>query len=449
VRQRPPAFPVGLYGVLLFALCWLTLPAVFAPVERWLLGAVCLPPRVWTAWFGAPALAAAPADRRTLGELTEDLHRRVRRDDELGTQALRRDHDALHCAVVATSRRGGGGLPCELQLDHTHAELADCSDWVTKGEALIGVLVRPGHGPAALDRPQDPARVMLLNHPGARPLYANVELGGGELLRTVVRAAATVDPAALRVDLWDDPYRGARLDRGGLPVRTAALAADDPRDGLLLGHTLIWGYPGRDAGQSLTLGVYVVPTIEPRALSHVVVWRPESLPSDAAAAPAARQLGRAAAVVHDLPGARNGRHLVIADGPVPDQAAVVQDGRFLGTARGLAFGTGLVTSFVASRQRWSLLLLPDDPLLPPRELDARVVATSRNIAWLRWRGAPGPGSERLTSGYLFTGSNGLHCPAGLWIGRAQPDPQEPDLLQIVTPIEPGPQPCEVLGGTRP
>jgi hypothetical protein len=433
--------------MLLCALCWLTLPAVFAPVERWLVGAACLPPRLWASWFAVPAMASAPAELRTLGELTEDLHRRVRREDERGTHPLQDHHDAVHCAVVATARRGGGGLPCELRLDHSHAEVADCSQWVTKGESLVGMLVRPGQGPAALDRPHDPARVMLLNHPQARPLFASVELGDGDVLRTVVRGAATVDPAALRVDLWDDPYRGASLDRGGLAVRTAALSADDAPAGLLLGQTLIWGYPGVESGPSLTLGVYVVPGIEHRALSHVVLWRPEASTAAAAAPSAVLTLGRTAAVVHDLPGARNGRHLVVADGPVPDQAAVVQDGLFLGTARGLAFGTGLVTSFVASRQRWSLLLLPDDPLLPPRELEARIVATDRNLAWLRCSARPG--ADRLCSGYLFTGSNGLHCPAGLWIGRAEPHPHDPDLLQVLTPIETGPRPCEVLGGTSP
>ena len=61
VRKRSEAFPVGLYGMLLFALCWLTLPAAFAPVERILLGATCLLPRGVVLCFGAPVQAAARA----------------------------------------------------------------------------------------------------------------------------------------------------------------------------------------------------------------------------------------------------------------------------------------------------------------------------------------------------------------------------------------------------
>jgi len=32
--RKSAAFPVGLYAVLLFALAWLTLPTLFAPLER-------------------------------------------------------------------------------------------------------------------------------------------------------------------------------------------------------------------------------------------------------------------------------------------------------------------------------------------------------------------------------------------------------------------------------
>ena len=450
MRQRPPAFPVGLYGMLLFALCWLTLPRVFAPLERVMLGGVCLVPRVWSSWFGSPALAAAETERATIEQLATELGERVRSGDELGAQPVREGYRPLHCAVLAHSRPGGGGLPCELQLDHSYAELADCSELVTKGDSLVGFLLRPGFGIAALERPEDPARVMLLNHPRARPLFAAVELVDGDALRTVVRAAAVVDPAPLRVDLWDDPYRGARLDQNGLPVRTLALRDEPVPAGLRLGETRIWGYPAREGGASLTLGVFVLPAIDARSLSHVVLWRAADEVDRAAPAPSSsgrlRQLPRVPGVVHDLPGAVHGRHLVLVDGSLPDHAAVVQDGIFLGTARGLVFGTGLVTSFASSRGRWSLLLLPDDASSPPRELEARVVATDRNRARLRWRGAPGPGSAPLPAGYLFTGSNGAHCPAGLWIGRAEPDPSDPELLHVVTPHEPGPRPCEVLGG---
>ncbi|MFY9343511.1 MAG: hypothetical protein WAT39_13525, partial [Planctomycetota bacterium] len=61
MRQRSAAFPVGLYGLLLFALCWLTLPAVFAPLEPLLVGACCLSVRLVATFAGDPVGAAAAA----------------------------------------------------------------------------------------------------------------------------------------------------------------------------------------------------------------------------------------------------------------------------------------------------------------------------------------------------------------------------------------------------
>lgn len=129
---------------------------------------------------------------------------------------------------------------------------------------------------------------------------------------------------------------------------------------------------------------------------------------------------------------------------MPDGAAVIQDGLFLGTARGLSFGTGLVTAFVASRQPWSLLLLPDGDDADPIELYGRVEAGDGDQAQLRLVGAPDGRGTRLAPGYLFTGSNGRHCPAGLWIGRAQPDQFERDLLAVKVPVLPGPRVAEVF-----
>jgi hypothetical protein len=56
--------PFGLYGMLLFALCWLTLPAVFAPIERWLLGTATWLPRAVAAWSGSPACVGSYLPRR-------------------------------------------------------------------------------------------------------------------------------------------------------------------------------------------------------------------------------------------------------------------------------------------------------------------------------------------------------------------------------------------------
>jgi len=355
--------------------------------------------------------------------------------------------EPVACSVLAVGRRGGGGQPSELRLDHSYAELDGCREFVTKGTALLGFLLRPGVGAAADDLPEDPARVVLVNHRDAPNLYGALAEPGGGALRVVVRAAATVDPAPLRVDLWDDPYRAARIDRAGQPVRTLPLSFGDATvpGGLLLGRTRIWGYEGEDSGDALTIGMFVVPPFEPRALSHVVLWRDR--PARADAVPALlRSRRRVAAKVYDLPGAVHGRHLLVAGCDVPDGAAVVQNGLFLGTARGLAFGTGLVTSFVASRQQWSLLLLPDDAEAGPRELHAKVVRTEGNVAWLECGDAPGAAAEPPGPGYLFTGSNGPHCPAGLWIGRALPHAFERDLLQVTTPPLSGPHAAQVFVG---
>ena len=88
MRQQPTAFPVGLYGMLLFALCWLTLPAVFAPIERLLLGSTCLVPRLVGSWSGTPASAAAPRDRQRLAELGAELAARLQRHDIDGGRTL-------------------------------------------------------------------------------------------------------------------------------------------------------------------------------------------------------------------------------------------------------------------------------------------------------------------------------------------------------------------------
>ncbi|MBL8730734.1 MAG: hypothetical protein JNM25_20110, partial [Planctomycetes bacterium] len=162
-------------------------------------------------------------------------------------------------------------------------------------------------------------------------------------------------------------------------------------------------------------------------------------------------LRRQPAIVRDLPGAVHGRHLLSAGSAVPDGAAVVQDGLFLGTARALSFGLGLVTSFPASRHRWSLLLLPADPAARPRELDGVIVQTDGTDCWLRWQhDAVGGDGERLPAGHLFTGSNGPNCPAGLWIGSAEPHPYDRSLLIVHTSSLPGPRAAEVVtaGGLR-
>lgn len=450
MRHQPTAFPVGLYGMLLFALCWLTLPTVFAPLERWLVGAACLLPRAIAvclpnAVHAASGDSAAPNWRA----LADDLHARQEANDTAAGRPLVPSRlQPIACAVRLVvddrSKRGGGGRPAELRLARSHAELQDCAPFVTKGEALLGFLQRAGAGVAVDDRPTDDARVVLLNHRTARPVGAVLEQPDGGRLRLVVRGAAVIDQAPLTADLWDDPYRAARLDRSGQIVRTYGAGGDaEVPAGLLLGHTRIWGYDGAGTDESLTIGVFVVPPFDAAALSQVVVWQNVNTPPlQHERRPRVRTVP---AEVRDLPGAVHGRQLLVANGVVPDGAAVVQDGRLLGTARGLAFGAGLVTSFATSRHRWSLVLLPTDAQLAPIEIDGEIETTRDDVVWFRWRTTAFDGGHpQLPAGHVFTGCNGPSCPSGLAVGTVEPHPERRDLLVITTPPAVAASSVEVL-----
>jgi hypothetical protein len=437
-RSNTTAFPLGLYGALLLALCWLLLPALFAPAERLLLGVACLPQRWLAALGGGVAVAAgdeaaAQCAARCAAQCAS-LRARLRarcweHDVEPGRALAPAALEPLLCRVLTATGTGGGGLPSELQLDRSYRELAGCADFVTKGDQLLGFLARPGVGVAQRDRPDDPARVLLLDHKESRAVPATVLLPDGGELRCVVEAAAAVDPAPLRTALHDDPYRAARLQRDGIAVRTLALEQNwvgTVPQGFGLGKTKVWGYRRAD-GETLTIGVYVEPAHDPRALSSVVVW--QSVPEAQAIE---RGPEMVAARLQPLAGERGGRWLLDGTAAVPDGAAVVQDGLCLGRARGVAFGQGLVTSLAASRQPWALLLLPDDESLAPLELFGEVVAADGAVAWFR----PRRGAVPAAAGVLFTGANGALCPAGLLLGRAE---AAGALLRIATPLPSGPQ----------
>jgi hypothetical protein len=451
MAKKSSAFPVGLYGALLVALCALTLPAAFQPVERILVGAVARVSRTAASWLGAPVGAAPTAASAMRVAATADVLRRV------GAQAiggapreLALQHGPVRCRVVAVGGRGGGGgAPCELRLDRTYAELADCLPFLTQGESFIGFLPQPGGPGAADDVAADAARVLLPNHPLAPPLHAEVAVSPTNRSRVVVRPAAAADPAPVRVDLWDDPYAAARMERAMLPVWTRAVAgsASPVPGGLRLGATRIWGYAQTAEDEALTLGVFVAP--EPRAasLSHVVAWR-----RDLAGAPVEPSVAPAFApgVVHELPGMAAGRFLLVAEGDVADGAAVACDGALLGLAKPLAFGSGLVTAFATSRQPWNLLLAPDAVDAPPLELRGVVVRTDGDRAFVRRDGDLLALPALPAGGELFTGSNGAHCPAGLWIGRCEADPLDLEQLIVTLPSVHGAAPVRwCAGGRRP
>ena len=67
----------------------------------------------------------------------------------------------------------------------------------------------------------------------------------------------------------------------------------------------------------------------------------------------------------------------------------------------------------------------------------------------------GPGGDSLDGaagelprGFLFTGSNGPHCPSGLFLGRATPVGR--DLLEVTIPVQSWPRAADVVvgGGAR-
>ena len=78
-----------------------------------------------------------------------------------------------------------------------------------------------------------------------------------------------------------------------------------------------------------------------------------------------------------------------------------------------------------------------------------MIGADANVATLRLRSARPASRGPLPAGQLFTGSNGRDCPAGLWVGHAEPHPNERSWFVVVTATAPGPRQVEVLrGGER-
>ncbi len=84
----------------------------------------------------------------------------------------------------------------------------------------------------------------------------------------------------------------------------------------------------------------------------------------------------------------------------------------LGTLRGLGPGQALVDLFEDSTQEWSLILLPE--FGAPVDLRGRVVEREGGRVWVQLLDG-----ARGQVGQLFTGVNGLHCPAGFLVGEVQ------------------------------
>ncbi|MFM1870885.1 MAG: hypothetical protein RL398_307, partial [Planctomycetota bacterium] len=409
------------------------------------LGAASLPQHWLGVLGGSPVQAAEPDVEQRLAELRADLRARTEKHDiGAGAAFMPADWRPVHCAVLATNGRGGGGEPDELLLDHSYADLAGCSPFLTKGDVLLGYLARPGEGVAVDDRPEDPARVVLLNHRRARPVHAETAVAGTRLAM-VVGPAAAVDPAPLRTELWSHPFVAAQLRLGGQPVHIAPLelAIDQPPAGLWIGRSLIWGYEGSDGSPPITIGVYVDPPFAPRSLSHVVAWRaPDAMPAtEVEAKPRHR---RVPGVLRPLQG--DERFLLTAEVEIPDGAAIEHAGVCLGTARRVAFGQALVTSAFRRGRTWNLILLPHVPTARPREVAAEVVDVVGGLVTLRCRAdAYTAADDVLPEGYLFTGSNGRHCPPGLFLGLATPTSVHGELT-VQRPLTVGAQSVYVVAG---
>jgi hypothetical protein len=298
---------------------------------------------------------------------------------------------------------------------------------VTVGDALIGHLSAGG---AAGDH----ARVRLLAY-HARPNPKKIELRIGErapptrvaaevrcrevdasgTLHLLVEPHRSVDPWPLRCTLLDDSYLASRLRKSGALVRTSEPTLDSNLPaGLTIGKLMIWGYPQR----GIPVGVFVEPAVDPRGISAVTLWRPAS---SFGARPRLQpnQVGRFLPVRfsrYPAPRPVRERWLVTSTaGPaLPDGAALVDRGRFLGCLHRPWSGQSLVTPFQASTRIWSLLV---------RGADGEVTAVVGRIV-----GTAPDGRLRIelhsptaiVAGQVFTGGNGLHCPAGLYIGLAIP-----------------------------
>lgn len=409
-------FPVGLYGALVAALCALALPSVTEPAEKALLGAVGLPLKFY-AQLRPSVVAAAGSRAGQVAALQESLHQRLRSELVRGAEGLVAPGLRPEVVSVVVRRRpGGSGLPSELVLGRSFEELASCAAFVTSADALVGFLARPGQAGPADEDPAQPARVLMLHHPESLRVAASMQAPtGARPLHLVVEAAASLDPWPLRTSLWDDPYGASRFRDSGAEVRSLRVpepwGQGLPTD-LLVGRARIWGY---ESGE--TIGVYVEPAIEPRAVSHVVVWRqgPASGTEDAAVAEVLPELQPVTAQLLPLPGLE-GRRLHASwsrKQRIADGAAVHQDGVCIGTVRTLALGQGLVSAFHATRHPWSLLLLPEEPGQPVVELQGSVDGPVPGGLRLGLGGA----SARTARGWLFTGSNGPYCPPGLLLGR--------------------------------
>ena len=412
-------FPVGLYGTLLAALFGVTFPAALAPVEAAARTIVCLPLRAYS-MSGVANPVVAAATPTPASDVFADLGKSVLAGGRGPAGYL------PQVCRVRDKRAGPSGIVDELELDVTVSELQSAAALVTVGRALVGHLVlsggadararvqllayRPRRGSAGFDlRVGDPA--------APRRVAAQVpcrEIDAQGTLHFLVEPSRSIDPWPLRCSLLDDSYLASRLRRSGGLVTTSDQSGDsDLPKGLAIGRLMIWGYPRR----GIPVGLFVDPAVDGRAIHSVTVWRR----AGAGRRPALRpeQVGSFLPVRltrYPAPRPSRVRWMVTstAGATLPDGAALVDRGRFLGCLRAPWSGQSLVTPFSVSTRTWALVVRSAGGAV----FDAvgRIVGTEAD-GRLRIE-LESPAS--VEAGALFTGNNGLHCPAGLYIGAVTP-----------------------------
>ena len=251
-------------------------------------------------------------------------------------------------------------------------------------------------------------------------------------LHFLVEPARSAGKWPLRCSMLDDAYLASRLRHSGSPVVTS-LQTEDPLlpPGLRVGTLMIWGYPKLD----IPVGLFVQPVCDGRAINTVALWRPGDATETAIATE--RQGELLGVHFSRLPAPRPAlqQWMVTAPGrsTLPDGAALIDRGRFLGVLRQPWSGQSLVSRFGRAGRTWSLLLLVQGRIT---EIVARLIPVAGDERLRLQLIASETGSSDLgllppmSSGELFTGVNGPHCPAGFYVGTLERGRGEELLLSL-------------------
>lgn len=402
--------PRGLCALLFVAIALTLFPRWAEPLTRPARWLMCLPLRALPEHTvaAAEATAAAFVADAALARLDTDALRG-------GAECMPAGTEPMVCRVLDRRSPGAAGLPTLLVLDRGWDEVADCTAVVTRGDGLVGFLGQPSDVDPLANDGHVVVRCVHASVRSERPrrLLAATTVGGVPL-RVVVEPGSRIDAWPLRIPLLEDPYLVARLNGVGEAVHTCAAAVQgvDVPGELRIGTMRVWGY-AEAGGPVLPVGFFVEPTFDPRAIATVVLWRhadrADTHTRREAAAPVARHAVRAVA----FPPAEQRLYLVKSGGTLPVGAAVLaRDGLLYGVVAEAGPGDAVADGFATVGRAWSLLLVADDGLRPPIECTGTVRAASAGRVELEMA-AP----VAAIAGEVVSAGNGLHCPAGLRVGR--------------------------------